>query len=61
MTTTTLEEAIAKLKREPGEPVRAHVDGLTVELRALPSLETDKLPGDLLAEIGWQGETASRA
>jgi hypothetical protein len=29
----TIDEALQQLKREPGEPVRAMVEGLTVEVR----------------------------
>lgn len=39
----TLDEALQRLKREPGEPVRATVEGMTA---------------DVFAEIGpWEGET----
>lgn len=59
MVTATLEEAIAKLKRDPAHPVHAAVDGLTVELRALPQTPVGKTAAAAFAEIGhWEGETA---
>jgi hypothetical protein len=43
----TLEEALEKLRRDPSQPVRAHVDDLDVELRAVPHRRRE----------GWQGES----
>jgi hypothetical protein len=52
----TLEEAVAELKRDPSQPVHARVDGLDVELRILPSTETQSGVGSRLAAIGpWEG------
>jgi len=52
----TLEEAVAELKRDPSHPVHARIDGLDVELRVLPSNETEPGLGTRLAAIGpWEG------
>jgi hypothetical protein len=52
----SLEEAVAELKRDPSRPVHARVDGLDVELRALPSNESQPGLGTRLAAIGpWEG------
>jgi hypothetical protein len=52
-----LEEALAKLRHDPSRPVRAHLDELDVELRAV---EKPKMRlGDFMAEGGgWKGESA---
>ena len=52
-----LEEALAKLRHDPSHPVRAHLDDLDVELRAV---EKPKMRlGDFMAEGGgWKGESA---
>ena len=55
----TLEEAIAQLRKDPMRPVRAEVDGLTVEVRRV---ETPPAAGtsaaDVFREIGpWEGES----
>ena len=52
-----LEEALAKLGHDPSHPVRAHLDELDVELRAV---EKPKMRlGDFMAEGGgWKGESA---
>jgi hypothetical protein len=61
---TTLEEAVAELKRDPAHPVRLVVDGIEIELRRPP--ETGVIHGaadqsnlgDRIAAIGpWQGES----
>ncbi len=53
---SSLEEAVAELKRDPSHPVHARVDGLDVELRVLPSNETSLGAGSRLAAIGpWEG------
>ena len=53
---SSLEEAVAELKRDPSHPVYARVDGLDVELRPLPSNETALGVGSRLAAIGpWEG------
>ena len=54
----TLDEALQRLKREPGEPVRATVDGMTVEVRVVPDVPTRRSAADAFAAIGpWKGET----
>ena len=54
----TLDEALQRLKREPGEPVRATVDGMTVEVRVVSAGPTSRSAADAFAEIGpWEGET----
>ena len=53
---SSLEEAVAELKRDPSHPVHARVDGLDVELRVVPSNETSLGVGSRLAAIGpWDG------
>ena len=56
---TTLEEALARLKRDPIHPVRAHVDDLDVELRAVPFRRREGPGlGTRMAALGpWQGES----
>jgi hypothetical protein len=56
---TSLEEALAKLKRDPANAVHARIDGLDVELRVVPpSSASDEKLGDWMASAGpWQGET----
>jgi hypothetical protein len=56
---TSLEEALAKLKRDPANAVHARIDGMDVELRAVrASPSTDEKLGDWMASAGpWQGET----
>ena len=59
-TPTTLEEALARLKRDPIHPVRAHVDDLDVELRVVPSRRREGPGlGTRMAALGgpWQGES----
>jgi hypothetical protein len=54
----TIDEALQQLKREPGQPVRAMVEGLTVEVRVVPDLPVNRSAAALFAEIGpWEGET----
>jgi len=57
---TTIEDALAVLKRDPTRPVRVHVDAvdMDVELRAVKA-STPQIPlGDYLASLGpWEGET----
>jgi hypothetical protein len=54
----TLDEALQQLKLEPGQPVRATVEGLTVEVRVVPDLTVSRSAAELFAEIGpWEGET----
>lgn len=54
-----LEEALEKLRQDPTRPVRAHLDELDVELRAVPPLRR-RGPGlgTRMAALGpWQGES----
>jgi hypothetical protein len=54
----TLNEALAALRRDPTRPVRARIDDLTVELRAIPDARADQSAAELFQEIGpWEGET----
>lgn len=55
----TLEEALEKLRRDPSQPVRAHVDDLDVELRAVPHRRREGPGlGTRMAALGpWQGES----
>ena len=56
----TIDEALQQLKREPGQPVRAMVEGLTVEVRVVPDLPVTRSAAALFAEIGpWEGETTA--
>ena len=56
--TKTLDEALQELKREPGLPVRATVEGVTVEVRVVADLPVNRSAAALFAEIGpWEGET----
>jgi len=54
----TLDAALQRLKREPGEPVRATVEGMMVEVRVVPGPLAIRSAADVFAEIGpWEGET----
>jgi len=62
----SLDEAVEALKRDPTRPVRARVDDLTVELRAVeagvqpePSSRPEgESAADVFREIGaWEGES----
>jgi hypothetical protein len=55
----TLEEALMALKHDPSHPVRAHVDDLDVELRAVPHRRRQGPGlGTRMAALGpWQGES----
>lgn len=55
-----LEEALAKLRRDPSRPVRAHVGELDVELRVVTARREEPAPGlgDRMAAAGpWEGES----
>jgi hypothetical protein len=59
-----LDQAVEALKRDPTHAVRARVDDLTVEIRAVPEGPTrplapgEKSAADVFREIGpWEGET----
>jgi hypothetical protein len=61
---TTLEEAVAELKRDPTHPIRLVVDGMEIELRrptepgtVAGSAEQSKA-GDVMAGVEpWEGES----
>ena len=54
----TLEEVVAQLKRDPAHPVRAKVDGLTIEVRAVSEPEAVRSAADVFADLGpWVGES----
>lgn len=54
---TTLEEAVAQLRRDPGHAVHAQVEGLEVELRVVDGgVSTDG--NDVLGGATWEGESA---
>lgn len=56
---TTLDEAVAQLKRDPNHPVRARVGELDVEIRVVSGgLQDQTGLGDLMAAAGpWEGES----
>ena len=54
----TLDEVVEQLKRDPGQPVRTTLGGLTIEVRAVSGPAPGKSAADAFAEIGpWSGET----
>lgn len=54
----TLEEVVEQLRRDPSQPVRATLGGLTVEVRAVSEPPINKSAAELFAELGpWAGET----
>jgi hypothetical protein len=56
---TTLEEAVAELKRDPLQAVRLHVNDVDVEVHLVKSEERKRRLGDFMAEGGgWKGESA---
>ncbi|MEK6606835.1 MAG: hypothetical protein AABZ30_04160 [Myxococcota bacterium] len=57
----SLAEAVAELRRDPRRAVRARVDDLEVELRAVGSLERPERLGSFLASLGpWEGESSEQ-
>ncbi len=49
-----IDQAIAKLRRDPGKPVLTEIDGLVIELH----YKGQRSAGDVFREIGpWEGET----
>lgn len=56
---TSLDEALAELKRDPASAVRAQVEGMEVELRVVSRSPAPEIGlGDWMAAAGpWQGET----
>ena len=58
VTEVTLEEAVAQLKKDPGHPVRARVDDLTIEVRAIDEQGAAQSAADVFADLGpWAGES----
>ena len=58
----TLDEAVEALKRDPSQPVRAKVDDLTVELRAVEADTSARTSAESAADVfrqngRWEGET----
>lgn len=54
----TIDEVVEQLRRDPSQPVRTTLGGLTVEVRLVPNLSPERSAADLFAEIGpWAGET----
>ena len=57
----TLEQVVEQLRREPGRPVRAAVDGFVVEVRAVPDIPAEQSAADALSALGpWAGETTAK-
>lgn len=55
---TTIEEAVAQLKRDPARVVKLRVDDVTVEMRALPEPAPSGTAAEMFARVGpWAGET----
>ncbi len=56
---TSLDEALAELKRDPANAVHARVEGMEVELRVVSQPPSSEMRlGDWMASAGpWQGET----
>lgn len=58
VTRVTLEEAVAQLKKDPGQPVRARVGDLTIEVRAIDERDAARSAAEVFAELGpWAGES----
>lgn len=54
----SIEEVVEQLRRDPSHPVRALLGGISVEVRAVPELPSDKTAAELFADVGpWVGET----
>lgn len=55
---STLDEAVAQLKKDPSHPVQARIGDMTVEVRAVAEASGDQSAADVFAAIGpWAGET----
>lgn len=53
----SIDEAVRELRRDPSRPVRAHLDDLDIELRAVEPPARPVRLGDFLASLGpWEGE-----
>lgn len=56
--TSTLDEAVAQLEKDPTHPVRARIGDMTVEVRAVVEAAGDRSAADIFAALGpWAGET----
>lgn len=54
----TLAEALDQLKRDPARPVRAQVQGMTVEVRVVTQAPVENSAAELFDRFGpWAGET----
>jgi hypothetical protein len=54
----TLSDLVRRLKADPTQPVRATVDGLTVEVRALVEQPGPGSAAEAFEKLGpWDGET----
>jgi hypothetical protein len=57
----TIEEAVEQLKRDPSQPVRTRVGGLTIEVKAVPEVLADRSAAELFVELGpWAGESTEQ-
>ena len=56
----SLQQAIDLLRKDPSRPVRAEVDGLTVEVRRVETTPAvGQSAADMFAALGpWEGESA---
>lgn len=55
---SSLDEAVAALKRDPTNPVRAEVENLEVELRVVGKQQPTRRRGSRMAALGpWEGIT----
>ena len=56
---TSLDEALAELKRDPANAVHARVEGMEVELKVVSRSPAQEIAlGDWMAAAGpWQGES----
>lgn len=56
--TSTLDEAVAQLEKDPTHPVRARIGDMTVEVRPVVEAAGDRSAADVFAALGpWAGET----
>ena len=56
----TPDEALKQLTRDPAHPVRANVEGMTVEVRVVGGTRPGLSAADLFALVGpWAGETTA--
>ncbi len=53
-----IEKALAQLREDPSAPVRARLDGLTVEIRAVDDTVEGRSAADAFDALGaWEGES----